>query len=258
MVRYQKTDIDKLKTLSTALLTAFLMSAITDNAAFSVSACDGAIDDWNAVQNSTTCSDYEVFLDFHGQRDCFVVAVAKKRSSLYCRETTSDGAAAQVVVANNILSELSLPLVLQKELARLGCNPGPIDGIWGQKSRSALKRFSEQTETTIEDFSPSLDVYNALTRFESRVCPLVCDARHKLVEGSCQLKECGQGEILTAQGRCSVKTTSRISSSSKKSEGSLCAYYKSEIERLHTSGAGGLAWAKARYGVPAKKAGCKL
>ncbi|MDA9008588.1 peptidoglycan-binding protein [Alphaproteobacteria bacterium] len=247
-----------MKTLSTALLTAFLASATINNVAFSASTCDAAIDDWNTVKNSTTCVDYEVFLDYHGQRDCFVVAVAKKRNDVYCRKPSSDGASTQAIVVDTKSDEPSLPLVLQKELTRLGCDPGPADGIWGQKSRSALKKFGEETETEIEDLSPSLAVYNTLIQFESRVCPITCDVRHKLVEGSCQLKKCEQGQTLTAQGQCTRTTENRTPSKPKKSKGSLCAYYKSEIERLHTTGAGGLAWAKARFGAPAKKAGCEL
>ncbi len=37
----------------------------------------------------------------------------------------------------------------QKKLQELGYNPGPLDGIWGQKTKSALKRFQHDNSLSM-------------------------------------------------------------------------------------------------------------
>lgn len=46
-------------------------------------------------------------------------------------------------------SHVSLVVALQAELERHGCQPGPVDGLWGDKSRDALQRFSRAAERAL-------------------------------------------------------------------------------------------------------------
>ena len=45
---------------------------------------------------------------------------------------------------NHALDERRVALVaqVQRQLARHGCAPGPVDGLWGDKSRAALNSFA--------------------------------------------------------------------------------------------------------------------
>jgi hypothetical protein len=43
--------------------------------------------------------------------------------------------------------EARLTRQIQAELTRLGCRPGPIDGIWGPRTRAALERFDRAYES---------------------------------------------------------------------------------------------------------------
>ena len=40
-------------------------------------------------------------------------------------------------------------LKLQERLTELGYNPGPIDGIWGKKTETALKKFQEDNSLPV-------------------------------------------------------------------------------------------------------------
>ena len=44
-------------------------------------------------------------------------------------------------------SPTELALAIQTELKRVGCDPGPVNGAWGAKSRHALGEFARATKT---------------------------------------------------------------------------------------------------------------
>jgi len=66
-------------------------------------------------------------------------------------------------------SEYELVVALQKELKRVGCYTGRIDGAWGRGSRWALKQFVRRAKTSnLSDVSE--DTINAVQALEKRVC----------------------------------------------------------------------------------------
>ena len=79
---------------------------------------------------------------------------------------------------------------LQRELKRVGCDPGEADGKWGAKAKAAMKSFSARTRLALSTDEPTEAAHEALRAQQSRVCPL----------------ECGSGEIMDASGRCIARS----------------------------------------------------
>lgn len=66
-----------------------------------------------------------------------------------------------------------LPLAAQRELARLGCYDAKIDGVWGRKSRLAVKTISDRANRNW-DAEPSRDLIAALRAAPDGVCQSAC------------------------------------------------------------------------------------
>ena len=75
---------------------------------------------------------------------------------------------------------------LQKELRRVGCYDGDINGIWSQSTRRALMTFIERMNARLPIEKPDAVLY-ALVK-----------GQHELVCG----KACSHGEEQSADGRC--------------------------------------------------------
>ncbi len=61
-------------------------------------------------------------------------------------------------------------VLIQKELERVGCDPGGADGIWGAGSRRALERFSRDGKVALATLQPSTELFELLENFQGRVC----------------------------------------------------------------------------------------
>jgi hypothetical protein len=59
---------------------------------------------------------------------------------------------------------------LQRELKRVGCYDGPIDGDWGDGSRRALERFARRSNINLKSDEPSRRALKAVEEAERRVC----------------------------------------------------------------------------------------
>jgi hypothetical protein len=59
---------------------------------------------------------------------------------------------------------------LQKELQRVGCYDGPIDGDWGDGSRRALERFARRADTSLDIDRPSRKALKTVEDVDRRVC----------------------------------------------------------------------------------------
>ncbi|TIL29418.1 caspase family protein [Mesorhizobium sp.] len=69
---------------------------------------------------------------------------------------------------------------IQRELGRVGCNPGNPDGIWGGRTREALRRFARYSGAEIDMAKPTTIALKKLEGSTARVCPAV--ARPKSIE----------------------------------------------------------------------------
>lgn len=74
------------------------------------------------------------------------------------------------------LSLTELTKNLQRQLRRVGCNPGAIDGIWGGLGRAALERYNRHAQQSLDTVSPTLAAVEALQKHSGRVCPVVARA----------------------------------------------------------------------------------
>lgn len=78
-----------------------------------------------------------------------------------------------------------LARALQRELKRVGCLDAEADGVWGDKSRTALKSFVRHAKLGITGDEPNISVLDAASATKTRVCPLVCDDGEKVVGDRC-------------------------------------------------------------------------
>ncbi len=67
---------------------------------------------------------------------------------------------------------VNLAYPLQRELKRLGCLRGRVDGVWGRGSRAALTRFARQARLRLGN-QPSQNALNVAQRTPSGYCPPV-------------------------------------------------------------------------------------
>lgn len=82
-----------------------------------------------------------------------------------------------------------LARALQKELARVGCQPGEADGNWGSKAKGALAEFARLAKAaSLPTDEPSEQALKAVSDQKGRVCPLRCGASEHEVKGKCVTK----------------------------------------------------------------------
>lgn len=99
----------------------------------------------------------------------------------------------------------ALSTELQGELRRVGCIAARPDGIWGRKSRAALKLYGRHAGLALASLEPSQDILDHLKSRSQRVCPIVCGAQYNLKSNKCVRKTCARGQLLTRKGNCIAK-----------------------------------------------------
>jgi len=91
---------------------------------------------------------------------------------------------------------------IQSALARAGCRPGGVDGVWGANSQAALNRFGRHANVRLPEEPVSDRTLDLLAKHPGRICPIVCGPGHSLKGGRCVAKKCPRGQILTRSGAC--------------------------------------------------------
>lgn len=64
----------------------------------------------------------------------------------------------------------ALTVSIQEALAKVGCNPGPADGDWGPRTRSALARFNAGAKAKLDTGEPSEATLAAIRKTSGTVC----------------------------------------------------------------------------------------
>ncbi|MCV0396085.1 MAG: caspase family protein [Rhizobiaceae bacterium] len=100
------------------------------------------------------------------------------------------------------LSDKELARGLQRELVRVGCMRGSVDGIWGPLSRSSLERYAKAEELTLTSLDPNIGLLDRLRGQKGRICPLVCRATEVVSGDRCVRKTCPSGQTLQSNGSC--------------------------------------------------------
>lgn len=114
--------------------------------------------------------------------------------------------------ADDGLTELGLTMTIQQHLARLGCDPGRPDGVWGAKSRRALRAFARQSETTLTGLAPSQNVLEALAGVDgdqlsgSGVCAANLKQQKNLQEARAAAEPIASHDV---ENQCGICATDR-------------------------------------------------
>ena len=81
--------------------------------------------------------------------------------------------------------KIALVRSLQRELKRVGCDPGALDGRWSDKPRSALREFAKRAKVALAGDDPTKEALDAVSSAKDRVCPLLCKSGETQVDGKC-------------------------------------------------------------------------
>lgn len=103
------------------------------------------------------------------------------------------------------ISKRDLAKGVQRELNRVGCDAGKVDGFWGKGSIRALKRFEKHLNVSLDSDQPSGELFEQLQNIETRICPLNCGVKQVESNGQCIAKTCASGERLNSRGACVAK-----------------------------------------------------
>jgi uncharacterized caspase-like protein len=147
---------------------------------------------WESVQNSDNLAELEAFMAEYG--DGFYGKLAQiriDRIKANQQEGASASAEAEKPAPEVKTASLEQPKPeetravepeidvagltrdIQNELARLNCNPGRADGIWGKRSRNALERFERAAKKSAVADNPTPALLTQLQDFDGAGCPKV-------------------------------------------------------------------------------------
>jgi hypothetical protein len=74
---------------------------------------------------------------------------------------------------------------VQRELKRVGCYFGAIDGQWDGKTKDALVKFARVSKSSLRTDGPTFAALEAIIGQKSRLCPLKCGTGETDVNGRC-------------------------------------------------------------------------
>jgi Caspase domain len=104
-----------------------------------------------------------------------VLAPTIKQSNLATPEGSPEGAPRPERTSPASPSSGATARQLQAQLARVGCDPGRMDGQWHRGSRRALEAFNKHAGTNLDTHTASLDALDLVKTKSSRVCPVICE-----------------------------------------------------------------------------------
>lgn len=126
---------------------------------------------WNEVKDSQNVTGLESYLErypdgkFRGRALRRIKDIEKQYASLREESDVEEKRLEQE-------KKRALSRNLQKALKNAGCYSGGIDGIWGPKSRAALKKFANRVNETLKTLEPTNANLKITTRkTKGRVCP---------------------------------------------------------------------------------------
>ncbi len=94
---------------------------------------------------------------------------------------------------------------LQKELKRVGCYQGEVDGVWGDASEAALDKFGAHRGRPLASLQPDETNLATVSAESGRICPLICEAGTVEQNGACIAKAPGRKNAPVARTPPSAK-----------------------------------------------------
>jgi peptidoglycan hydrolase-like protein with peptidoglycan-binding domain len=96
------------------------------------------------------------------------------------------GSSAHAPDASGPSAETRLAEAIQKELRRVGCYAGTLDGDWGVETRHAMKAFNDRVNASLPVDSPDYILLTLLQGHSAKACGASCPAGQALSEaGKC-------------------------------------------------------------------------
>ncbi len=114
---------------------------------------------------------------------------------------------APAVPAKPPVDRRTLTISLQRELNRVGCNAGVVDGVWGRTGKKALANFAKYAKVQLPGTDPSEDVISAVRTKKGKVCPLSCGAGQELKDNICVAKADSPGTLGSFDGTYLIQAT---------------------------------------------------
>lgn len=170
---------------------------------------------WYAAEKTDTKKNYQLYLERY-PAGAHAVEARTRFAALTLGYSSDIGR-----YLNSEMGAGELTLVLQSQLKRVGCDPGKLDGRWGQQGRSALGRFNKYAKLQLPTSNPTIDVIEAVKSKAGLVCPLVCGPRYNRNGEICVKKSCASGQYLTKSGNC-AKSNKNVATR-RKATGSAAA-----------------------------------
>jgi uncharacterized caspase-like protein len=112
------------------------------------------------------------------------VAAAQKPSAVVAALPPGAPAPASKPADEPAADQAKLVRALQTELKRVGCDPGNIDGAWGDRAKAALDQFVRAAKVALPSDSPTSEALEALLGKKGRICPEVCEGKVER-DGTC-------------------------------------------------------------------------
>ncbi len=134
---------------------------------------------WDSIREGSNAALFKEYLSRYPDGAFSIIARAKLDELKAPREQPKEEKVAglpESSTAQPMPEEYSDPReltrALQKELKRVGCDPGGIDGVWGAKARAALAEFNRHANLKLPAGEPSREAIDAVRGISVRICPL--------------------------------------------------------------------------------------
>jgi uncharacterized caspase-like protein len=125
---------------------------------------------WRAVRASKSRQALEGYIDRYP--DGLFVALARFQLEQLQKQDRR-----QTFPDSDDTPEDELARQIQRELTRVGCDPGETDGIWGGRTQDALRRYGQYSNNVFDVSKPTALVLNELEASTDRVCPVLARPR---------------------------------------------------------------------------------
>jgi hypothetical protein len=182
--------------------------------------------------------------------------VAASRSPAQSQNRQGQGADQKAAVVPG--DRASLARALQRELQRVGCYEGEVNGAWTTSTRMAMKAFTDRVNATLPIDAPDYILLNLVQRHEGKACGTHCPTGQLLSdEGRCAPsavltkavpKPAGPGEGKDADsGGSGISSASSWSPTSGLAAAGAVAALAPEVRAPSTSRSGGLPGSRPDY-----------
>jgi uncharacterized caspase-like protein len=150
-----------------------------------------AAEAWAAAKDTTNVAPLEAFISRY--KDTFYAEMAQARikdlkldqAAKVSTRTEQDTAILPQRIEDPDGTSATLARALQAELKRVGCDPGELDGVWGEKAKNAMAEFARLTKKTLPNDAPSSEALRAVQSQNGSICNLTCGAHEKQHDGRC-------------------------------------------------------------------------